>query len=895
MTPERYERLCKLFDEAQACAPAERAALGEAACALDPSFGAELRKLLAHDQRAEEERLLESPCVANAKAFFLADQSAAVDTPGQAATEDRLLGRRIGPYLVQQRVGTGGMGHVYRALRDDAYRQHVALKVVRPGLDGEQILRRFRTERQVLAELPHPHIARLLDGGTTDDGRPYLVMEYIDGEPLHRYCDSRQLDNRERVQLVCAVCETVQHAHEHGVVHRDLKPGNVLVTAYGTPKVTDFGLAKRVGGEPELSTPGQQTQTGAIVGTPSYMAPEQAGGKSAEVGPAVDVYALGAMLYELLTGRPPFRAETPLDTLMQVVSEEPVPPSRLHPKLARDLETICLKCLQKDPAKRYASAGALADDLRHFLAGEPIQARPIATVERVWRWCRRNQRVAALVATASFLLVLVAVVSTGAAFWIAAEHARAERQRAQAQANLEQALKAVDEMLTQVGETWLRDMPGVDEVRRELLKKALGFYQDFSRQDQLDPALRLETGRAQRRVAKIYDLLGQRDDAEQAYREALSIFDELHRGSPECPDYRLELAATSNTLGFQQASLSRWEQAEAVLQRALPILSGLVAEFPNRAHYRFELSRNHNSHGNLWRARGRKALARTAFEQAVTVNKQLVQDFPREPDYRRALAVSYNNVGVMQDNVADAQGFHDQAIAIQTELAEDFPQLPIYRQDLALTYLNQSRLRITREEWSQAEEAALKAAAIYTRLLEDFPRRPDLWGDLAKVHNNLGVAYKKSGQWDKAQTAYAAAIKIRAKFVDQYPNWPNAARSLADSHNNLGLLFVELEQWEKAQEAFEKALRLQNELVSKSPNRGDLRSDQARSHRQLAVVHKFAGHPEEAQKAARTAVDLMTKLHNDFPNEPDYERDLKEILRVLAPFLSQTGEPSVRK
>src|SRR5262249_29845698 len=181
----------------------------------------------------------------------------------------------------------------------------VALKVIRPGLDSDEVLRRFQTERQVLAELQHPHIARLLDGGTTGDGRPYFVMEYIDGEPLDRYCDRHRPGTRERLQMLLTVCAAVQHAHERGVLHRDLKPGNVLVTADGTPRVTDFGLAKRLEDQAGSPPATGQTPSGAILGTPSYMAPEQAGGK---VGPAADVYALGSILYELLTGRPPFQA-----------------------------------------------------------------------------------------------------------------------------------------------------------------------------------------------------------------------------------------------------------------------------------------------------------------------------------------------------------------------------------------------------------------------------------------------------------------------------------------------------------------------------------------------------------------------------------------------------------
>jgi tetratricopeptide (TPR) repeat protein len=394
MTPQQYERLCELFDQAQARTPDERAALLREVGAGDPSFAAELQAMLADDQRARDEQLLQRPCPVNANAILPpGDWPTVVGAAPPAEASDGLVGRRVGPYLIEQRVGSGGMGSVYRAWREGDYRQRVALKVIRPGLGGGDLLRRFQTERQVLAELAHPHIARLLDGGTTDDGRPYFVMEFIDGEPLDRHCARRQLSTDERLLLLLAVCAAMEYAHARGVLHRDLKPDNVLVTADGTPKVTDFGLAKRLEG---AGGGAGATQSGAVLGTPSYMAPEQAAGRRAEVGPATDVYALGAILYELLTGRPPFRAETPLDTLLQVLKAEPLPPSRLHPKLARDLETICLKCLQKDPVRRYPGVAALADDLRRFRDGQPIRARPVPAWERAYRWARRRPAQAAL-------------------------------------------------------------------------------------------------------------------------------------------------------------------------------------------------------------------------------------------------------------------------------------------------------------------------------------------------------------------------------------------------------------------------------------------------------------------------------------------------------------------
>src|SRR5262249_25341052 len=255
------------------------------------------------------------------------------------------------------------------------------------ALSGPALLERFQREARAAAGLDHPHIVPVYEAGAVGPVC-YIASAYCPGPTLAQWLKRRDqpVPVREAAELVATLAEAVQHAHGRGVGHRDLKPGNVLLAADDTPRVTDFGLAKVFGAEGEAS----QTQSGAVVGTPSYMAPEQAGGQRKAVGPAADVYALGAVLYELLTGRPPFVAETTLDTLLLVRTEEPVPPGRLRPKLPRDLETVCLKCLQKEPGQRYTSAAALADDLRRWANGEPIRARPVSTWGRAWRWARRR-------------------------------------------------------------------------------------------------------------------------------------------------------------------------------------------------------------------------------------------------------------------------------------------------------------------------------------------------------------------------------------------------------------------------------------------------------------------------------------------------------------------------
>ena len=376
----------------------------------------------------------------------------------------------FGDYELLEEIAHGGMGVVYRA-RQKSLNRIVAVKMVLFGqFAGKTAFDRFRAEAQTVARLQHPNIVAIHEIGETD-GQPYFSMDYVAGRNLADLVRDRPLLARQAAGYVCKIAQAVQYAHTQGVLHRDLKPANVLIDESDEPRITDFGLARQMAGDSEL------TLTGQVIGSPNFMPPEQGAGKQVKLGPASDVYGLGAVLYCLLTARPPFVAETFEATLAQVLNTEPVAPRQLNPGIPRDLETLCLKCLEKDPERRCASAGELADELDRFLKGEPIHARPIGPADKLWRWCRRKPVVAALTGAVIASLLTVTVVSLTAARRIAAEARHAEQHSRELRLNL-----YVADMNLAHHSSVANSLGGVRQIISQYLPEAQGIQDGTAKQ-----------------------------------------------------------------------------------------------------------------------------------------------------------------------------------------------------------------------------------------------------------------------------------------------------------------------------------------------------------------------------------------------------------------------------
>src|SRR5438067_5099870 len=538
VTPERWKEIEAVFEEALDLPTNARTAFLEKSCNGDEEL------------RREVESLLESHASAGS---FIDERTLFISNEDLKDKEEGVpVGHLIGAYRTVREIGRGGMGAVYLAERaDEQYKKQVAIKLIKRGMDTDSVLRHFRNERQILASFDHPNIARLFDGGTTKDGLPYFVMEYIEGVPINQYCSAHGLSVVERLKLIREACAAVSYAHRHTVIHRDIKMSNIFVTSEGTPKLLDFGIAKIL--QPGIESEALMTMTGVRPMTPEYASPEQVRGEP--VTTASDVYSLGVVLYELLTGRLPyhFTSRSPSDVVREITNTEPPRPSTVvsnnnqqseitNQKFLRgDLDNILLMALRKEPARRYQTVDQFADDIRRYLEARPVLARKDTLMYRAGKFARRNR-----VAVAAAFLILVSLI--GGLIATAWQAHRATVQKALAERRFNDVRQLAHSVLFDYHDA-IKSFPGATRVRERLVKDALNYLDSLAREATGDPALQRELAAAYERVGDVRGeafgaSLGDRAGATDSYRKALTIRETLVASAPRDVQNRRNLAAT---------------------------------------------------------------------------------------------------------------------------------------------------------------------------------------------------------------------------------------------------------------------------------------------------------------------------------------------------------------
>ncbi len=911
MTNDRHQRVKTLFLNAKELAPEERDAFLEKECAGDTDLRREVESLLAHEDDATVS-FMQRPLLGSE----LREQvmSMAADAPPA----------RIGAYRVISEVGRGGMGAVYLGVRDaEGFTQRVAIKVIKRGMDTDDIVRRFELERHLLAALDHPNIARLIDGGATEDGLPYFVLEYIDGKPIDDYCDEKRLSTADRLKLFRQVCEGVQCMHQNLIVHRDLKPSNILVTSAGVPKIVDFGIAKLLNPalSPILKDP---TALDLRLLTPEYASPEQVRGEN--VTTSSDIYSLGVLLYELLTGRRPYRLRSRIQEEMERIICEQNPekpstaiskvetfegekapsgattkpitpesvsttraskPDRLRRQLAGDIDDIVLMAMRKEPDRRYATAEQLSEDIRRHLDGLPVMARPDSVVYRFGKFVRRNR-------TASFSAALIALSLTAGVIGTSWQAHEASMQRDRAERRFDQVRDLARVFMYDFHDE-IAPLAGSTPARELLVTEALAYLSALEEDAQDDPALLEDIADAYDRVGDIQagirgGNLGNTQGAIESYRQAESVRAALQNapGAPRPSDARLlrshlRLGDVLARIGDDAAAADRYQSAVAAAERILQDDADDASLRRSLAVTQIKLADAHRRLGDL-------GAARQAYEESLGIRRILVDQAPTEIQPRRDLSVGLIAIADLEEQTGDharARTNRREALRLREEILVETPESGRAQRDVGVAsmYVARSERRLANFEAARAH--AQRFDELTQALLEADPENARARRDRLLALDLRADVERDLGDVQAALDLYSEVERQADRMIAMDPENRTLKRQRAAAWSQHGDLLFDSGDVLGARAQFTRALESARTDYERNPESARSTRNLALAQQKVASARLASGDAQSARSDLVSAIALLDGLlEEDFEDALARSRRA-DALRLLAEVESE--------
>ena len=823
MTPEEWQHVKEILHNALDVPRAQRGQFLDRACNGDTAVRREVESLLAsHDDAGT---FIEEP-VASAPKLV----APPLDILG--------VGSDLGPYRIVQLIAEGGMGAVYQAVRvDDLYRKVVAIKVIRRGVFGEFALKRFDIERQILAHLDHPNIAKLLDGGTTPDGRPYFVMDFIAGTPIDEYCDAHCLAIRERLNFFMTVCSAVHYAHQNLVIHRDLKPQNILVTEEGAVKLLDFGIAKLL--DPDALSTAQVTLTTVRAMTPEYASPEQLHGL--QVSTASDVYSLGVLLYRLLTGhrpyatesrsieelwdhirnRPPRRPSTVVHTTDgdatpdAVCSARNTKPDRLERLLAGDIDNILMMALRKEPERRYGSVEQFANDLRRHLQGHPVTARPDTIRYRTGKFIQRHRT--GVFAAALFLVTLIAGIVTTSWQWHVAN-----RERLRAEQRFQEVRGLANSVLFELHDA-IVPLPGSTHARELLIKRAQQYLDSLATESGGDDSLTHERAMAYERVGDVLGLpvqpnLGKSGEALASYQKALEIERGLAARDPADSVLQRDMAKIYNRICRVEQNTGKFRESLESCREAGRIQEEQLRLRPGDVELRGDLASTHQNMAGAYFSLGDWAHTEEQRSRVLQEFQELHRLQPGNDSFLYGLANAYHRMANLEEqtkHLAAAKTNALQAIELFNQLSERHPKDILKRVDWTFAQQRLGSILISLGDLNGALAAFEKVLPIREQLRAMDTKDARAMLNLAHSHASIGYVLLETGNALTAQAHFEQQRKLDEELIRLDPIGVEYRYSLSEAYENLGRVALRLGQKERGNTYLRDALKVYDELSAR--------------------------------------------------------------------------------